>query len=217
MWPNIAPGAFFPLGFFTNLPWEKYDALGLRPRNLARMFTSKYYMTAPNIDLVWPMATEILDWGKCRFSVFRQNGGQNYFRFKFRPQISTLRTWFPYMERIFRRLSASISEFNATNNFGVRTNFATTRQYDDFSQVVEPVILQPCQLCKLNSARLYCLYGSIVSWKQVWNILLTRPDIMWPSTFSVFRQHGGQNYFGFRFFVQIRILHRQLGRSSPKS
>jgi len=65
----------------------------------------------PNIDLAWPMATEILDWGKRRFSVFRQNGGQNYFRFEFRPQISTLRTRFPYMKWIFRRLSASISEF----------------------------------------------------------------------------------------------------------
>jgi len=68
-------------------------------------------MTAPNIDLAWPMATEVLDWGKRRFSVFRQNGGQNYFRFKFRPQISTLCTRFLFKKRIFRRLSASISEF----------------------------------------------------------------------------------------------------------
>jgi len=30
----------------------------------------------------------------------------------------------------------------------------TKRQFDDFSQVVRPVILQPCQRCKRNSARL---------------------------------------------------------------
>ena len=82
-------------------------------------------MTAPNIDLAWPMATEILDSGKRRFSVFGQNGGQNYFRLKFRPQISTLRSRFPYMERIFRRLSASISEFKrlTISAFGL-SNFA---------------------------------------------------------------------------------------------
>ena len=163
MWPNIAPGAFFPLGFFTNLPWEKYDALGLRPRNLARMFRSKYYMTAPNIDLVWPMATEILHWGKCRFSVFRQNGGQNYFRFKFRPQISTLRTWFPYMERIFRRLSASISKFKRLTISAFRlSNFAD-----------HAVISPSCRACNFATVLamqtnlgtiVEHIYGSIVRW-----------------------------------------------------
>ena len=34
--------------------------------------------------------------------------------------------------------------------------------------------------------------------------------------FSVFRQNGGQNYFRLRFSVQIRVLNRRLGRSSPK-
>jgi len=117
----MAPDAYFPLVFLTRLPWEKYDAVGLQPRNLAQMFRSKNWMTAPNIDFARLMATEILDWGKRRFPVFRQNGGQNYFRFEFRPQISTLRTRFPYMERIFRRLSASISEFKwlAISAFGL--------------------------------------------------------------------------------------------------
>ena len=42
---------------------------------------------AQYIDLPWPTATEILDLEKPRFSVFRQNGGQNYFRFRFSVQI----------------------------------------------------------------------------------------------------------------------------------
>jgi len=71
------------------------------------------------------MATEILNLEKPRFSVFRQNGGENYFRFEDRPQISTFRTQFPYMKHIFRRLSASISEFKrpTISAFGL-SNFA---------------------------------------------------------------------------------------------
>jgi len=38
------------------------------------------------------------------------NGGQNYFRFQFWPQIATSRTQFPYKKCTYRRLSASISE-----------------------------------------------------------------------------------------------------------
>ena len=68
----------------------------------------------------------------CDFSAwctttFRQNGGKNYFRFEFRLQISTFCTRSPYMERIFRRLSASIrpSEFKRPTiaAFGL-SNFA---------------------------------------------------------------------------------------------
>jgi len=70
-------------------------------------------MTAPNIDFAWPMETEILDIEKPRFSVFRQNGGQNYFRSQFRPQISTFRTRFLHMERIldlYLQVLASLSD-----------------------------------------------------------------------------------------------------------
>ena len=38
---------------------------------------------AQNIGLAWPIATEILALEKPRKLVFRQNGGENYFRFRF--------------------------------------------------------------------------------------------------------------------------------------
>ena len=61
-----------------------------------------------------------------------------------------------------------------------------------------------------------------VKYTAAHNIDLPRPiateilDLEKPR-FSIFRQNGGQNYIRFRFSVQIRILHRRLGRSSPKS
>jgi len=39
--------------------------------------------TAPNISLAVPIATEILALEKPRNLAFRQNGGENYFRFRF--------------------------------------------------------------------------------------------------------------------------------------
>jgi len=46
---------------------------------------------APHIGLAWPIATEILALEKPRKLVFRQNGGENYFRFRFSLHIRNLR------------------------------------------------------------------------------------------------------------------------------
>ena len=60
-----------------------YDALELWPRFFARIFRSEMQDTAPNIALALPIATEILALEKPRNLAFRQNGGENYFRFRF--------------------------------------------------------------------------------------------------------------------------------------
>jgi len=46
---------------------------------------------APNIGLVTPIATEILALEKPRKWDFRQNGAENYFRFRFSLHIRILR------------------------------------------------------------------------------------------------------------------------------
>jgi len=90
-----------------------------------------WYATAPETTPVnwstWRHARRVCDFSAWCTTTFRQNGGKNYFRFEFRLQISTFRTRSPYMERIFRRLSASIrpSEFKRPTiaAFGL-SNFA---------------------------------------------------------------------------------------------
>jgi len=106
-------------------------------------------MTAPNIDLAWPMATAILDLEKPRFSFFtkmaaKTTSGSNSecrFRLMYGAFLDVyLQVLLSLSDQQFRRSDLVISPIK--------------RQYDDFSQVVGPVILQLCQLCKRNSARL---------------------------------------------------------------
>jgi len=67
-----------------------YDALELWPRFFARIFTSETQDTAQDIALALPIATEILALEKPRNLVFRHNGGENYFRFRFSLHIPIL-------------------------------------------------------------------------------------------------------------------------------
>ena len=60
-----------------------YDALELWPRFFFRIFRSEMQDTVPNIALALPIATEILALEKPRNLAFCQNGGENYFRFRF--------------------------------------------------------------------------------------------------------------------------------------
>ena len=60
-----------------------YDALELWPRFFSRIFRSEMQDMAPNISLAVPTATEILALEKPRNLAFRQNAGENYFRFRF--------------------------------------------------------------------------------------------------------------------------------------
>ena len=69
----------------------KLGARGRPKHRLKRQYDNKLspdkrmmpYVTAPNIGFVTPIATGILALEKARKWVFRQNGGENYFRFRF--------------------------------------------------------------------------------------------------------------------------------------
>jgi len=67
------------------------------------MFTSLKYVAAPNIEAGRPMATGLEKAENPKKLGFFQNGGENYFRFRFSLQIRVLRVQLSRKRHKYRR------------------------------------------------------------------------------------------------------------------
>ena len=112
----------------------------------------------PNIDLARPIATKILDLKNLDFRFFAKMAAKttsfsNSDR-RFRLFGPSFHIWNTFLD-VYLQVLASLSDQQFRRSDLVIS--PTKRQYDEFSQVVRPVILQPCQRRKRNSGMIVAL------------------------------------------------------------